>query len=199
MTDPLTRAMLDTAFEPHELLTPPVDILGPATDPDAKEVLHTLGIPSWDNPWFDVDDEIGRRLEPVSEWDYELSDVYQDVPEGAENWVALGMVPYDDIAFDPATGKVYCLPQDAEIYLLNSSLRSFVYFLYLLKVDCPRMDSGDDQSEWAGYTAAEHEEIRLHICEKMSAVDPVALENPKSLWFGILTYIVDPEAHFGRG
>jgi hypothetical protein len=189
MSNPLNRDMLEAVFEPDELITSPESILGPVANADAGEVLRTLGIPVWENPWFDLDAGIGERLERVAEWDWELSDRFDHVPPGADGWIGLGLFPYDDIAFDPDSGKVYCLPQDDEIYLVNSSLRSFVHFLYLLKAESPNY-------EWESNGTAELEATRLRIRETMASVDPAALENPDSCWFEVLMYIVDPEHHY---
>ncbi|MER5944814.1 SUKH-4 family immunity protein [Streptomyces sp. NPDC001904] len=172
MSSNLDRSMLEAVFAPDELITAPESILGPVTDADARDVLATLGIPVWENPWFDLDDGIGERLEPVE-----------------DDWIGLGMIPYDDIAFDPGTGKVHCLPQDGESYLLNSDLRSFVHFLYLLKLESPNYD-------WESHRKVELEEVRARIQETMTSIDPAALENPESRWFDVLTYLVDPEHHF---
>lgn len=177
MSSTIDRAMLEAVFESDELITSPESVLGPVSDADARDVLGTLGIPVWENPWFDLDDGIGERLERV------------ETPPEADGWILLGMIPYDDIAFDPDTGKVYCLPQDGEIYLLNSGLRSFVHFLYLLQVESPNYD-------WESHGKEELETVRLRVREAMSSVDPAALENPESCWFDVLTYIVDPEHHF---
>ncbi|WP_329120719.1 SUKH-4 family immunity protein [Streptomyces sp. NBC_01465] len=196
MASTLTRSMLDAAFAPHELITVPDSVLGPVSDTDARDVLGTLGLPVWDNPWMDLDSKINEQLGTVADWGEDPADRYEHVPEGAAGWISLGVMPYDGAAFDPADGKVYCLPEDGEIYLLNSSLRSFVHFLYLLKTECPHIDLGDENCEWARCTGAEHEEIRLRIREAMSDVDPAALTNPESQWFKVLTYIVDPEASF---
>ena len=181
----VTRAMLEAVFEPGELLTSPDGILGPVTDADAREVLRTLGLPVWDNPWFDVDDELGERLERVSEWDLELSECYDHVPPGAEDWIGLALFPYDSIAFDPESGKVYCFPDDAEIYLLNSSLRSFVHFHYLLKSEQPNYDQ-------VTIRIPEREVIGLRVREAMAEADPAALETPESCWSDILKSITDP-------
>lgn len=189
MSRPLTREMLETVFAPHELITCQESGLSAVSDRDAREVLQTLGIPTWENPWFDMDTEIGEHLERVGDGEEELTDRYEDVPSGADDWFYLGVIPYDDIAFDPASGKVYCLPQDDEIYLLNSSLRLFVYFLYLLKMESPNYD-------WESSATLDLENARTRIREAMESLDPAALENPESRWFDILEYIVDPNAHY---
>ncbi|MCD9880783.1 SUKH-4 family immunity protein [Streptomyces guryensis] len=189
----LTRAMLETVFDPAELIVAPAESLSAVADPDSREVLGTLGIPVWDNPWFDMEEGIAERLGRVEEWDEKLEDRYSVVPPGAGKWIGLGMVPYDGIAFDPDTGKVYCLPDDSEIYLWNSSLRSFVHFLYLLQLERPHFDA-----EWESEIEVPYDPqaAQIRVRSAMMSVDPVALENPESGWHGILTYIVDPEHHF---
>ncbi|MEV6944514.1 SUKH-4 family immunity protein [Streptomyces sp. NPDC051172] len=189
----LTREMLETVFDPAELVVAPEENLPAVGDPDAREVLGTLGIPVWDNPWFDMEDGIAERFGRVEDWDEKLADRYSVVPEGAGKWIGLGMIPYDGLAFDPDTGKVYCLPDDSEIYLWNSSLRSFVHFLYLLQLERPHFDA-----EWEGEIEVPYdpEAAQARVRSAMMSVDPAALENPDSRWHGVLTYIVDPEHHF---
>ncbi|CAG6397819.1 SUKH-4 family immunity protein [Streptomyces cocklensis] len=182
----LTREMLESVFAPEELLTAPQSILGPVANADAAEVLSTLGIPHWENPWFDMDDKIGTRLEPITDWDWRLPDRYEHIPPGADHWIGLGLVPYDDLAFDPATGEVFCLPDDAEIYRINSSLRAFVHFHYLLKSTKPEWD-------FNGSRTADPEMLRLRLREAMAEVDRSALEIPDSCWPRLLDHIVNPE------
>ncbi|MFF7279189.1 SUKH-4 family immunity protein [Streptomyces griseorubiginosus] len=55
------------------------------------DLLRDVGIPARPNPWFDLRE---RRT---------------DLPEGAEGWLLLGMVPYDDIALDGVSGVMHCL------------------------------------------------------------------------------------------
>lgn len=189
----LTREMLESVFDPAELIVAREGNLAAVGDPDAREVLGTLGIPVWDNPWFDLEDGIAERFGRVEDWDEKLADRYSVVPEGAGKWIGLGMIPYDGIALDPDTGQVYCLPDDSEIYLWNSSLRSFVHFLYLLQLERPHFDA-----EWEGEIEVPYdpEAAQARVRSAMMSVDPAALENPDSRWHGILTYIVDPEHHF---
>lgn len=189
MSNAFNRATLLTAFEPDELITSPESILGPVTNADARDVLRTLGIPIWENPWFDLDAGIDERLDRVADWAGELSDRFDQVPPEADDWIGLGLFPYDDLAFDPHAGKVHCLSQDGEIYVVNSSLRSFVHFLYLLKAESANY-------EWESHGTDELEATRLRIRESMASVDPIALETPDSCWFEILTSLVDPEHHF---
>jgi hypothetical protein len=178
--------MLETVFDPSELVTVPESSLAVVPDADTRQVLGTLGVPFWENPWFDMDDRLRDGLPRVTEWDSSLSARFGQVPEGADNWVSLGLIPYDDLAFDPVTGKVYCCPQEGEIYLLNSKLRNFVHFHYLLRLESPNY-------EWESSTEAEREAVRLRVREAMTSLDPAALENPESRWIDILQYIVDPD------
>jgi SUKH-4 immunity protein len=189
----LTRDMLETVFDPDELITVPEGNIGVVSDPDAKEVLQTLGLPVWENPWFEMDEEIGERFQRVEDWDEKLEDRYAVVPQGADKWIGISMIPYDGIAFDPDTGKVYCLPDDSEIYLWNSSLRSFVHFLYILQAERPHFDIGWESEVEVPF---DPEAAQARTLEAMTSVDPAALENPQSRWHAVLTYIVDPEHHY---
>ncbi|MEU2715670.1 SUKH-4 family immunity protein [Streptomyces sp. NPDC007205] len=189
----LTREMLETVFDPAELIVASEGNLPAIGDPDAREVLGTLGIPVWGNPWFDIDAELAERFGRVEDWDGKLTDRYAVVPTGADKWISLGMIPYDGLAFDPGTGTVYCLPDDSEIYLWNSSLRSFVHFLYLLQLERPHFDAQWESEIEVPY---DPEAAQVRVRRAMMSVDPEALENPDSRWHGVLTYIVDPEHHF---
>jgi SUKH-4 immunity protein len=189
----LTRVMLETVFDPAELIVAPQGNLAEVGDPDAREVLGTLGIPVWDNPWFDLEEGMAERFERVEEWDGKLADRYSVVPPGADKWIGLGMIPYDGLALDPDTGTVHCLPDDAGIYLWNSSLRSFAHFLYVLQLERPHFDS-----DWEGEIDVPYdpEAAQARVRDTMTSVDPAALANPHSRWHDVLTYIVDPEHHF---
>ncbi|EGU72900.1 hypothetical protein FOPG_20072 [Fusarium oxysporum f. sp. conglutinans race 2 54008] len=189
---PLTRDMLELVFQPEELVTTPESALDGVTHPDTRHVLATLGIPVRDNPWFDMAEGLDQRLRPVGDWDWDLSDRYEQVPPGAERWISLALIPYDDIAFDPSTGTVWCLPQDADIRLMNSSLRSFVHFLYILETERPHYDFQMEDSD----AEFEPEASQDRTKEAMREVDPAALDNPQSSWYKVLTYMVDPEHHF---
>lgn len=186
----LSRQALETVFTPAELITVPESRLDAVADPDAREVLRTLGLPVGKNPWFGLDNKLGERFRRIEEdYDWELADRYSEVPLGAETWISLGEIPYDGIAFDPETGKVHCLPQDGEIYLFNSKLRHFVHFLYILQAERPHFDF-----EWEGDDELfDPEGARSRVEAALRSVDPAALENPESRWFDVLTFIVDPE------
>lgn len=192
MTSPLelSRRTLETVFAPTELITVPESHLDAVADPDAREVLRTLGLPVGNNPWFGLDDRIGERFRRIGEdYDWELTDRYSEVPLGADRWIPLGVIPYDSVVLDPYTGKVHCLPQDGEIYLFNSKLRYFVHFLYLLQAERPYFDV-----EWDGDDPYDPEGARSRIEPAMRSLDPAALEIPESRWFDVLTSIVDPDA-----
>ncbi|MFE2430603.1 SUKH-4 family immunity protein [Streptomyces sp. NPDC059373] len=197
MTSPpeLSRRTLETVFAPAELITVPESRLDAVADPDARDVLRTLGLPVGKNPWFGLDNKIGERFRRIGEdYDWELAERYSEVPLGAETWIPLGMIPYDSIVLDPDTGKVHCLPQDGEIYLFNSRLRYFVHFLYVLQAERPYFDvewEGDDDDD-----LFDPEGARTRIEAAMRSIDPVALEVPESRWFDVLTSVVDPESDY---
>jgi hypothetical protein len=185
----LTREALEAVFDQAELITVPEDRLGPVTDSDAKEVLRTLGFPVFPNPWFGLAAEMGERLSTVGEeFDWELGDRYDDVPAGADRWILLATFHYETIVLDPDSGTIHCLPQDAEIYLFNSSLRKFVHFLCILQAERPHFDV-----EWDGDDPFDPQGAQQRVEAAMRSVDPAALENPESCWFYVLKSIVDPE------
>ncbi|WP_433891275.1 SUKH-4 family immunity protein [Streptomyces sp. CA-111067] len=185
MSTPLTRQMLESVFAPEELLTVPPDLLGQIPNADVVEVLGTLGIPRWENPVFDVDVTFGTRFETVADWDWTLEGNYPNVPAGADDWIGLALSFYDSLAFDPVSGTVFCIPQEGEIHRVNSSLRAFVHFHYVLK---------STKSEWdfAG-RSADTETIRRHLLDGMTDVDPTALEIPDSCWPRVIDYLADPD------
>ncbi|MFE6689298.1 SUKH-4 family immunity protein [Streptomyces sp. NPDC057743] len=188
--DDLSRQALETVFTPAELITVPERQLADVADPDAREVLRTLGLPTGANPWFSFYTKIGERFERVGEdFDWELADTYDEVPPGADRWIPLAEIPYDSIVLDPETGKVHCLPQDGEIYLFNSTLRHFVHFLYILQVERPAYDM-----EWEGDDDLfDSEGARSRVEAAMRSIDPAALEIPESRWHDVLAGIEDPE------
>lgn len=194
MTSPpdLTREAMEAAFAADELITVPERDLEAVPAVDAREALRVLGMPRFPNPWFSTDTGIGDGFTRIGEFlDWDLADRYDDVPPGADRWIRLGSIPYDGIALDPATGKVHCLPQDAEIYLLNSTLRHFLHFLYALQTERPNFDP-----EWEGDEEPDPEGARQRVEATMRSVDPTALEHSGSLWFDVLQYIEDPDSEY---
>lgn len=195
MTSPpeLSRQTLETVFAPAELITVPESRLDAVADPDAREVLRTLGLAVGKNQWFGLDNKIAERFRRIGEdYDWELTDRYSEVPLGADRWIPLGMIPCDSVVLDPDNGKVYCLPQDGEIYLFNTKLRHFIHFLYILQAERPSFDD-----EWEGDDDLfDPEGARTRIEAAMRSVDPAALENPESRWFDVLASVVDPDSDY---
>jgi SUKH-4 immunity protein len=188
----LTREAMQAAFAEHGLLTISDRDLDAVPDADARQALRVLGMPRVAAPWFSTDTGIGggfRRVGEVLDWD--LADRYDDVPPRADRWICLSWAAHDGIALDPETGRVLCLPQDAEIYLLNSGLRSFIHFLYALETERPNYDM-----EWEGDEELDPDGARRRVEAAMRSVDPAALEQTGSLWFGVLEFIVDPESDY---
>jgi hypothetical protein len=189
----LSRQVLETVFTTAELITVPESHLAAVVDPDAREVLRTLGLPVGKNQWFGLDNKIGDRFRRIGEdYDWELTERYSEVPLGAERWIPLGMIPYDSVVLDPETGKIHCLPQDGEIYLFNSKLRYFVHFLYILQVERPASDM-----EWEGDDDLfDPEGARSRVEAVMRSVDPAVLEISGSRWLDVLASIEDPEYEY---
>lgn len=192
MYDPLelSRRTLETVFAPTELHTVPERQLEAVADPDTREVLRTLGLPVGKNSVGSMDGEIGERFNRVGEYfDWRLEGTYSNVPSGADLWIPLGMILWDNIALDSDTGKVYGLPEDNELYVCNSTFRHFVHFMYIIHAERPYYDW-----EWEGGDELfDPEAARARAGEAMRTIDPAAMEVPHSCWHDVLTFMVDPE------
>ncbi len=185
----VTRSDLEQVFTPSRIVTLVADRTDRISDPDSRNVLGSLGFPVGEDTWFDLDPHFAERWRPVSEWNFSLADHFEHVPSGSDRWLTLGLIPYDSIAFDPETGQVYCVPQDDDIYVLNSSLRSFIAFLYVLERERPHYDAAME-SEAVFEPGAAQERIKAF----MLAVDPAALERTQSRWHNVIESVIDPDA-----
>lgn len=153
------------------------------------DFLRNVGIPARPNPWFDLVDGSPEQTRTLGEAYDDLRERWTDLPEGAENWLLLGMVPYDDIALDAVTGIVHCLPGDeSETYPLNKDLPSFAHFLYLLEEERPNYDFESELEN------TDPEGAAARLAERMREIDPAALEVSNSRWHDILEYVAEPEA-----
>ncbi|WP_406160743.1 SUKH-4 family immunity protein [Streptomyces canus] len=158
------------------------------TAPSA-DLLRNVGIPARPNPWFDLVDGSPEQARTLGDAYGDLRERWTDLPEGAEGWLLLGMVPYDDIALDGVSGVVYCLPGDeSQIYPLNKDLASFAHFLHLLEKEGPNYDFDSDLDPIDPESAA------ARLSTQMREIDPAALAVPHSRWHGILEYVAEPEA-----
>ncbi|MER6492403.1 SUKH-4 family immunity protein [Streptomyces sp. BK205] len=153
------------------------------------DFLRKVGIPARPSPWFDLVDGFPEHARTLGEAYGDLRERWTDLPEGAENWLLLGMVPYDDIALDGVTGVVHCLPgEESETYPLNKDLPSFAHFLLLLEEE---RSNYDFESELENI---DPEGAAARLAERMREIDPAALEVSNSRWHDILEYVAEPEA-----
>ncbi|KWT63372.1 hypothetical protein ADL21_02870 [Streptomyces albus subsp. albus] len=191
MTPPIDRTTLESQFSEDELVTLPEEMLeGIEHDPSLR-FLREVGLPVRANPWFDLIDRSDLELRKVGACYDDLNARWANLPGNAADWVLFGMIPYDDIALDGATGTILCLPQDKdEVYPLNKDLYSFAHFLYLLEVERPNYD--EEVNEDLDYEGAEEAGARL--AEQMREIDPAALDVPHSRWRDILEWVSDPDA-----
>lgn len=158
------------------------------TAPSA-DLLRNVGIPARPNPWFDLVDGSPEQARTLGDAYGDLRERWTDLPEGAEGWLVLGTVPYDDIALDGVSGAVYCLPGDeSEIYPLNKDLPTFARFLCLLEKERPNYDF---ESELANI---DPESAAARLTEQMREIDPAALAVTHSRWHDILEHVAEPEA-----
>jgi hypothetical protein len=188
MALPIDRETLETEFGPEELITLPAAALAHIRHEPSAHFLRRIGLPSRSNPWFDLVDGTPEQARTLGDCCDDLHDRWTNLPEGAESWLVLGTIPYDDIALDGVTGVVRCLPDDAsETYPLNKDLHSFAHFLYLLEKERPNYDFESEQE------TLDPEGAARRLAERMRDIDPEALELGRSRWHDILEYVACPE------
>ncbi|MFL5994419.1 MAG: SUKH-4 family immunity protein [Streptomyces sp.] len=176
-------------FDPEELTTFSTAAVATIRHEPSADFLRNVGIPARPNPWFDLVDGTPEQVRALGDCYDDLRERWTNLPEGAEGWLLLGMVPYDDIALDGVTGTVYCLPGDeSEICLLNKDLNSFAHFLHLLEKERPHDDFESEQE------SLDPEGAAGRISEQMREIDPAALDVMDSRRHDILEYVADPEA-----
>ncbi|MFJ6390658.1 SUKH-4 family immunity protein [Streptomyces sp. NPDC091972] len=189
MTSPIDRETLESEFDPEELTTFSAAAVAGVRHGPSADFLRNVGIPARPNPWFDLVDGSPEQVRTLGDAYDDLRERWTDLPEGAEGWLLLGMVPYDDIALDVTSGVVYCLPGDeSEIYPLNKDLPSFAHFLYLLEKERPNYDFESELEDIDPESAA------ARLTEQMREIDPAALDVSNSRWHDILEYVAEPEA-----
>ncbi|MGW1372923.1 SUKH-4 family immunity protein [Streptomyces sp. NPDC002446] len=188
MTPPIDRTTLEGAFSSEELVTLPEGMLEGIDHEASVDFMRHVGLPVRANPWFDLIDRSWRELKKVGDCYEDMRDRWTNLPDNAANWVLLGMVPYDDIALDVATGVVYCLPSDEDdVYPLNKDLYSFAHFLYLLELERPNYDVEMEQE-------LDPEGAEQRLIAQMREIDPAALDVPHSRWHDILEWVSDLDA-----
>ncbi|MET9457093.1 SUKH-4 family immunity protein [Streptomyces canus] len=176
-------------FDPEELTTFSAAAVACIRHEPSADFLRNVGIPTRPNPWFDLVDGSPEQVRMLGDAYDDLRERWTDLPEGAERWLLLGTVPYDDIAMDGVSGTVYCLPGDAsETYPLNKDLPSFAHFLRLLGKERANYDFESEVENIDPQSAA------ARLTEQMREIDPAALDVPNSRWHDILEYVAEPEA-----
>ncbi|MGW7634786.1 SUKH-4 family immunity protein [Streptomyces decoyicus] len=183
----LDRTTLEGEFSSDDLLTLPETMVDGIEHAASVDFLRNVGLPVRANPWFDLIDTSRRDLKKVGVCYEDLRTRWTNLPANAADWVLLGMVPYDDIALDVATGVVHCLPAtDDEGYALNKDLHSFAHFLYLLEVERPNYDEERAQ-------VLDHEGAERRLSAQMREIDPAALNVQHSRWHEVLEWVSDPD------
>lgn len=188
MSSEITRENLLQSFLESEIKHPTEQGLAKVSDPTTRRTLQEIGLPVWENAWFEYDETLDGDLEAI----IEVSSTLQVSPAPAStHLICIAMVPYDTIAFDPSSGIVYCIPQEGPAYILNKSLHNFIHFLYVLQSEAPSHGlDGEWDTEELDLDAA-----RARIQQQWREIDPVALSLRSSVWYRILLHFVDPEAH----
>ncbi|MFE5741862.1 SUKH-4 family immunity protein [Streptomyces celluloflavus] len=189
MTTPIDRDTLEAEFGPDGLVTLPTGLLEGIQHEPSLHFLRHVGIPSRPNPWFELIEATTEELRTVGDCYDEPGESWTNLPDHAENWLLLGMIPYDDIALDGTTGVIYCLPADQEeVYPLNRDLYAFARFLYLLERERVNWDFESEQE------SLDAEGATRRLNDQMREIDPEALEVDHSRWHDILEYVAFPEA-----
>lgn len=180
MSQLVDRAMMESVFPPGKVVRVPEDRLPVGLHESARSFLTEVGLPDLRNSWYLADaalveDEAPDGLRLCGKLRYFSQ--FESLPDGAENWIVLGSVPYDGLALDPVTGNIYSLPDgESKIYMLNQSLDSFGYFLYLLETERPNYDfSVSDE-------IPDSEGVAAYLRERMIRADPVSFDGVEPAW-----------------
>ncbi|MEU1479230.1 SUKH-4 family immunity protein [Streptomyces sp. NPDC005760] len=189
MTPPIDRETLETEFGPDELTTFPEAVVADIRHGPSARFLRHVGLPSRPNPWFDLVDGSPEQTRTLGACYPDLRERWTNLPAGAESWLVLGTIPYDDIALDGVTGVVQLLPGDTcDSRPLNKDLHSFAHFLHLLEKERPHYDFASEQE------TLDPEGAARRLTERMREIDPEALAATRSRWHDILEYVEFPEA-----
>ncbi|MEY9943520.1 SUKH-4 family immunity protein [Kitasatospora sp. GAS1066B] len=191
MTHRVDRTKLESVFPPGDLVTLTGAALDAVPHQPTREFLRDVGLP--DKSWLKVSRTF-RRGEPQIGFQQTAAD-YPGLNFAFERWLSLGHILADTIGVDVASGKIYVRPVDKEPHLLNSSIDTFVYALYLLEVERPNYDFekfGHDEDdpeaeEDAGYDPDAADRLREQLLE----ADPVAFQTPDSTWDMVLHRVTD--------
>ncbi|MCL8016837.1 SUKH-4 family immunity protein [Streptomyces sp. AS02] len=189
MSTPIDRKTLESEFSPDELTTFSAAAVAGIRHQPSAHFLRQVGLPSRPNPWFDLVDGSAEQARTLGDCYDDLRERWTNLPENAESWLLVGVIPYDDIALDGVTGVVHCLPGDeSEIYPLNKDLNSFARFLHLLEKERPNYDFESEEE------TLDPEGAARRLVDQMREIDPEALAVSHSRWHGILEYVACPEA-----
>ncbi|MFG2548363.1 SUKH-4 family immunity protein [Streptomyces sp. NPDC048581] len=174
------RAMMESVFPPEKIVRLKADKLPSGLHESARRFLTEVGLPRLRNSWFMMDPGLIEEKSPNGpRLCREINHLsrYKNMPKEGADWIILGEVPYDGVILDPASGAVYCLPDnDVTVYMLNQSLDSFAYFLYLLETERPNYDFAVSEE------IPDSEGVAAHLRESMIRIDPVSFEGVEPGW-----------------
>ncbi|WP_228473166.1 SUKH-4 family immunity protein [Streptomyces cyaneochromogenes] len=170
---------MESVFPPDRLTRVREERLPSNLQVSAKSFLTGIGLPRVRSAWFLIDVGFiesetpgGLRLGR----DIDLTP-FEDLPEGAENLIILGEILSDAVTLDPVSGKLYCLPDGhPQVRVLNQSLDTLAYFLYLLEVERPNYDydiSGD---------VSNSDGTAVRLRQLMIQADPAPFEGAEPAW-----------------
>ncbi|MFF4601939.1 SUKH-4 family immunity protein [Streptomyces sp. NPDC001339] len=174
------RSMMESVFPAEKLVTLDEEKLPAGLHEVARSLLVDTGLPDDRSSFFAIDGGLFEegapgRLRRCAELSHFSR--YQDMPNGWADWLVIGEIHYDVVALDPKSGAVYCLPDgEYTAHLLNQSLDSFLFFLYLLERERPHYD----------YTVSDDipdpESVAVSLRERMMRADPLPFEGVEPAW-----------------
>lgn len=164
----VNRTMMESVFPPNRLVRVREDRLPSNLQESTKSFLTRIGLPRVRSAWFLID---------IGFIESESPDGLRNLPEGPENLIVLGEILSDAVVVHPDSGRLYCLPDGhPEVRVLNQSLDTLAYFLYLLEVERPNYDY-DVSSDVSNSDGA-----AVHLRELMIQADPAPFEGVEPAW-----------------
>ncbi|MFJ9468605.1 SUKH-4 family immunity protein [Streptomyces caniferus] len=177
----VNRPMMESAFSPESLVVSEEGKLPADLNELTRSLLVDVGLPDDRSFFFVIDGgffEGGspNRFRRCAELPF--LDRYEDMPRGWESWLVIGEIHSDGVVLDPATGVVYCLPDDGEYraHVLNQSLDSFLFFLYLLAIERPNYDFRFAEE------CDDTERVAASLRERMASADPLPFRGVEPAW-----------------
>jgi hypothetical protein len=162
---------LSQVFEPDGVVRLSVESVMDLDVPDdAKSLLMEVGLPRNTGPYFQTDLKSSDRVPLLTEIAQTWGTVKSTV--GLERYYVIGLIEAAHICLERKTGVVIWVGLDEKVdySFVNSSLKHFVHFLYLIVKHRP-LTSEDHGQSWLDGVRAE-----------MESIDPLAFADESNYW-----------------